>query len=181
MSQHQQHPAALSPGTQPWCPELPWLLQHPWKACLLGPDAVTMLTENTGQPLARQGLQRAGMKNISNVSLHQPGCPFAQQLWSAPAARAPSPLKQTASIREKHSHLPGLETCPGTAPQEPAPLPMCQGLSKLQALRDCCFPEPCRSICRQGQGCSPAQPPSTARPSPTALQDGMTMGRGTPT
>lgn len=64
VSQCQQHSAALSPGTWPRCPELPWLLQHTWKACLLGPDAVTMLTENREQPLARHGLRKAGMKSI---------------------------------------------------------------------------------------------------------------------
>lgn len=50
--------------------------------------------------------------------------------------------------------------CPGTAPQEPAPLPTCQGLSKLQALEglllSCAMQERLQAV--QPSSTSPAQP-----------------------
>lgn len=53
--------------------------------------------------------------------------------------------------------------CPGTALQEPAPLPICQGPSKLQALEGLLL-----SLCpaQPGHCCSPAQPPQRSQSKP---------------
>lgn len=51
--------------------------------------------------------------------------------------------------------------CPGTAPQEPAPLPISQGLSKLQALLllSCAIQERLQAMpLLQPSSTSPAQP-----------------------
>lgn len=72
--------------------------------------------------------------------------------------------------------------CPGTALQEPAPLPICQGPSKLQALEGLLL-SLCHAGASAGSGTAAAQLslPSAASPSPTPLQEGLTAEWWTPT